>query len=150
MNRALVLVQDADASRQLAHRAATIANATDAELIVARVLDEDDYQSELDDSDSGGDTVDNVSEAEERAEQIAADFAADAFGEFDISYSSLGAVAQLPEAVTDIAEAEGCDHVFIVGRRRSPTGKAIFGDLAQSVILNFDGMVTVLATEDDV
>jgi len=33
--------------------------------------------------------------------------------------------------------------VFVRGRRRSPTGKAVFGDTAQAVILNFDGFVTV-------
>ncbi|WP_222918743.1 universal stress protein [Natrinema sp. SYSU A 869] len=41
-----------------------------------------------------------------------------------------------------------CDHVFIAGRKRSPTGKAIFGDWIQRVLLNFDGAVTVSLEED--
>lgn len=150
MNRALVLVQDSDASGKLAHRAATIADATGAELVVARILDEEEYKEALQDSASSGKTIDSVPKAEERAEQIASEFAAEAFSDLDVSYRSLGAVAQLPDSIPEIAQEEGCDHIYLVGRRRSPTGKAIFGDLAQSVILNFDGMVTVLATEDDV
>lgn len=149
MNRALVVVQDSDASRELARRAGMIANATDSELVVARIVDEAQYQSTLERSASGGQTIESIGEAEERAEQIATEFAADVFGDLDVPYRTLGAIDRLPNAISDIAEAEGCDHVFVVGRRRSPTGKAIFGDLAQSTILNFDGMVTVLATEDE-
>jgi nucleotide-binding universal stress UspA family protein len=46
-----------------------------------------------------------------------------------------------------LAEARhrGCDHVFVTGRKRSPAGKAIFGDVAQRIVLEFDGAVTVLA-----
>lgn len=50
-------------------------------------------------------------------------------------------------ADTVLAEARhrGCDHVFVTGRKRSPAGKAIFGDVAQRIVLEFDGAVTVLA-----
>jgi hypothetical protein len=34
--------------------------------------------------------------------------------------------------------------VFLAGRKRSPTGKALFGDQTQAVILDFDGAVTVI------
>ena len=46
-------------------------------------------------------------------------------------------------AILDAADEHGCDHIFMVGRKRSPTGKALFGDIAQSVMLAFDGQVTV-------
>lgn len=47
------------------------------------------------------------------------------------------------EAIVDIAERTDCDHIFVPGYRRSPTKKAVFGDRAQRVILDFDGYVTV-------
>jgi len=34
--------------------------------------------------------------------------------------------------------------VFLTGKKRSPTGKAVFGDRSQAIILNFDGPVTTL------
>lgn len=51
-------------------------------------------------------------------------------------------------ATLNAAEAHNCDHIFIAGRRRSPTGKAIFGDWVQRVLLNFDGLVTVSLDEE--
>ncbi|MFC7233685.1 universal stress protein [Saliphagus sp. GCM10025308] len=46
-------------------------------------------------------------------------------------------------AILDAAEEHGCDHIFLVGRKRSRTGKALFGSLAQTIMLTFDGQVTV-------
>ena len=43
--------------------------------------------------------------------------------------------------LAEVAEANSCDYVFILGQRRTPAGKVIFGDTAQSVILNFNGYV---------
>lgn len=56
--------------------------------------------------------------------------------------------AQLGE-ITDVAltyAAENqADHLFLIGDKRSPTGKAIFGDDAQQIVLNFDGPTTLFA-----
>lgn len=49
-------------------------------------------------------------------------------------------------ALLDVAAERNCDHVFVLGASRSPAGKALFGDVAQQVALNFDGHVT-LATQ---
>lgn len=47
------------------------------------------------------------------------------------------------DKVIDVAETHECDHIYVTNRGRSPTGKALFGDTAQSIILNFDEFVTV-------
>jgi len=47
------------------------------------------------------------------------------------------------DAILEVARENDCDHVFLVGQRRSPTGKALFGDVTQKVILNFDGEITL-------
>ena len=63
-----------------------------------------------------------------------------------IEFAAEGIVVDDDERADEIvaaAERLGCDHLFIVGRRRSPTGKALFGDVAQRVLLNFEGTVTL-------
>ncbi|MFC6907201.1 universal stress protein [Halalkalicoccus tibetensis] len=49
----------------------------------------------------------------------------------------------IPDIILTEANKRNCDHIFVTGEKRSPTGKAVFGDTAQSIILNFEGPVTV-------
>ena len=63
--------------------------------------------------------------------------------DLDVTYRTIGLVGTVPDDIIATAEELACDHVFVVGGHRSPIGKAVFGDEAQSLILNFDGPITV-------
>ncbi|WP_135851431.1 universal stress protein [Halorussus salinus] len=52
-------------------------------------------------------------------------------------------------AVLDFAEAEDADCICVGGRNRSPAGKAIFGSVSQSVILQADRPVLVTGGETE-
>lgn len=56
--------------------------------------------------------------------------------------AAIASEGDIDDAILSAADRLNCDHIFLVGRKRSPTGKAIFGDVAQRVLLNFDGLVT--------
>jgi nucleotide-binding universal stress UspA family protein len=150
MQRALAVVDDTDAHRKLLKRAGELAAGTGAELILLSILTESEFRD-------GMDTVETIASVEHTgydgseivsaAEQSAIDLATEAFGDLDVEYTSKGVVVEEDEqsdAILQTAEEQDCDHVFVTGRRRSPTGKAIFGDTAQSVILNFNDPVTVV------
>jgi nucleotide-binding universal stress UspA family protein len=149
MERALVVVDDTDPHRKLLREAGELAAGVGADLVLLAILSEEDYEESFE-------TIETISETEgtsygedtvldgERA--FARDFAEDVLDDVAVEYETAAAVAEEGERADQIlgtAEKNGCDHVFIVGRQRSPTGKAIFGDTAQSVILNFDGPVTI-------
>jgi nucleotide-binding universal stress UspA family protein len=51
------------------------------------------------------------------------------------------------ETVLQVARRNDCDHIFLSGGKRSPAGKALFGDVVQAVQLGFDGYVTVRLRE---
>jgi len=56
------------------------------------------------------------------------------------------------DAILDQAEAEDVNSLVLGGRKRSPAGKALFGSVTQSVILNTDRPVVVTGgdeAEDD-
>lgn len=153
MDYGLVVIEDTDADRDLLREAAENASGTGAKLLLLMLLDESEYEHDLETLESIGD-VENVSYGEESilegAKQEANEIASETIDEdFDIEWDVLVDVIeedQRARAVVQASADNGCDHAFILGRQRSPTGKAIFGDFAQRVILNFDGYVTV-ATE---
>ena len=76
------------------------------------------------------------------AETAAAEIAADTFGD-DVKYDVVGIADDSADEILAVADEHDCDHVFIDAQSRTAVGKAVFGDVAQQVILQFDGPVTV-------
>lgn len=149
MERALVVVDDTDSHRKLLREASELAAGVGADLVLLSVLSEDDYEESFE-------TIETISETEgtsygeatvlDGARTFARDLAEETLDGVDVEYETAAAVfeeGERADRILETAEDRDCDHVFIVGRQRSPTGKAIFGDTAQSVILNFDGPVTI-------
>lgn len=149
MDTALVVLPEGE-QIDLLENAGELAAGVDATLFVLSLIDEDEVERNIE-------TLDTISEIEdisygidaastEPARNAARDAAKAAFDE-GVDYEAIGVVVESDKranTIIDVAEDCDCDHVFIAGRQRSPTGKAIFGDVAQSVILNFDGYVTVM------
>jgi nucleotide-binding universal stress UspA family protein len=153
MERALVVVDDTDKHRKLLREAGELAAGVGADLVLLTTLTEDEFAEDAA-------TIETIAEMEhtgfeedagvEAARNFARDTAEDVLDGIDVEFEAIGRVIDENEhadAVLDTAENHDCDHVFITGQRRSPTGKAIFGDAAQRVILNFDGLVTVRTSQ---
>ena len=152
MKRGLVSLKETATHLELLAEAADWVVGADGELVVVWHLDEAEYDGRVD-----------ALESAERAEGVDYDHAAiiegaeaDAREFADSVLSEIGIEPQIEvvvgsektraQRVLDAARDHDCDHVFIVGSARSPTGKAVFGDFAQRVVLNFDGYTT-LTTE---
>jgi nucleotide-binding universal stress UspA family protein len=80
------------------------------------------------------------------------DFSADGAGRFacdlaarvvpDTDYEASGAVGERAGRILAAIRNENCDHVFLLGRRRTSTGKAVFGDAIKRVLLDTSVPVT--------
>lgn len=66
-----------------------------------------------------------------------------------VSVTSLDESGDPAEAITTMAATHQPDLIVLGGRKRSPVGKAIFGSVAQSVILNTDRPVVVTGTDGE-
>lgn len=150
MKRALVLVdaaetedvQPTEASKEITRLAGELAAGVGASLYIIHVTTEDEYLDRLE-SFQSLDVDYDVDTAAKGAQQFAANVANEVLGDVDVDTQPIGRLGDVEEKVLSVADEFDCDHLFVAGRRRSPTGKAIFGDITQSLILNFDGPVTV-------
>lgn len=150
MNRALVVVESTDFASRLVREAGELAAGVDAELELLATMDKDEYEHDLETMSTIADVEGTSYSAEnvrESGRQFAREIARRELEDLDVEYEPLCIVlGDEPESqrIVDTATEHDCDHIFIAGRKRSPTGKAIFGDTAQGVILNFDGIVSVV------
>lgn len=140
MERALVVTDPRPGVVDLLEEAAEFAVGGDATLHLLTVVTEDftdadrDRMHEL----TGG----RYDFSADGAATFAADLAADTLPE-DRPYETSGAVGERAGRILAAQENQECDHVFLLGRRRSPAGKAVFGDATQRVLLDAPVPVTV-------
>lgn len=154
MERILVVVDDTDAHRSLLAEASEVAAATGADIVLFSWMSPSEAEE-------GTDAIESVERMENTSysdpdpvgivRSFATEFGDAVFAEAGVEgvdRETAAVVAEerdLADEIVNAAFANDCDHIYVVGKKRSPTGKAIFGDLAQQVVLNFEGPVTVLA-----
>ena len=146
MERALAVVDAEESTKALVREAGELAAAVDAELVLLHVTTNDEYEETRQTMEGIPNSSVGYSgeKAREGAENFAADIGREVLEGIDVSYESVGALGDEQTEILDTAEEYDCDHLFMAGEKRSPTGKALFGDLTQSIILNFAGPVTVV------
>jgi nucleotide-binding universal stress UspA family protein len=76
--------------------------------------------------------------------------AADVLDEAGVEYEIAETSGDPAEAIIDEADAIDADLVVVGGRKRSPAGKALFGSVTQTVILNAGRPVMVTGVTRDV
>ncbi|WP_121743360.1 universal stress protein [Natronorubrum halophilum] len=150
MERALVVVDDTETHRQLLAEAGAFARNGAAELVVLAWTTPEAAEESVDALEwvekMEGTTFKETDEVS-MTRQFAREFSDDVLGDVDVDVDVEGIVTEeggLDDEILSAADRLACDHIFLVGRKRSPTGKAIFGDVAQRVLLNFDGPVTLV------
>lgn len=146
MERAIAVVEATESAKDLVREAGELAAGVDAELMLVHVTTESEY-SERRESMARIPNIDvnyTVDEALDGAEKFAKDVGRDVLS--DVDYEPVGRLGEKGDEILALAEEREADHIFIAGRKRSPTGKAIFGDVTQRIILEFDGAVTVITT----
>lgn len=140
----MVVIEATEETKNLVAEAADLADGVGADLLLLYVTPEEEFderQGEL--SSIPGVEVDyGVASGVEEAEQFAAAVGEDVLGDAG-DFEPVGRIGDPEDEILSEARASGVDHLFIHGKQRSPAGKAVFGDLAQSIILGFDGPVTV-------
>ena len=121
-NRAEEVVEEANA----------LAEAFDEDLHVINVLTRSEFvELERTNVENTGAALD-IDEVKAVARENAAEAASDLEG----SYESVGLMGDPADRIVEYANDEDASYIVLSPRKRSPTGKALFGSVAQSVLLN--------------
>lgn len=148
MERAIAVVEATESAKDLVREAGELAAGVDAELLLVYGITEREYAESRESMASISDFDVNytVDEAVDGAAKFAENIGREVLADVDVEYETVPRLGEKADEVLAVAEERDADHVFMAGRKRSPTGKALFGDDTQRVILEFDGAVTVLTS----
>ena len=137
---------DADRTDKLASTVIDIAGPAGAEVVVAHVFTDDEYESVVDrlEFDSVAETeADEVADRHTTIRDLRT-----LLNDADIDTSVRGAVGDHGEEIVSLAGMTRADLAVVGGRKRSPAGKAVFGSTAQEVMLNAPCPVTFVRGDE--
>ncbi|SFS11434.1 Nucleotide-binding universal stress protein, UspA family [Halomicrobium zhouii] len=151
MERALVVLETGEDGQTILREASELAAGVDAHLDVLALMTPEEYEEKRESLEAAGKgehttyneraVLDNL---RQRSEGTVEETLDGLDLDWDVVAARLGDSETEADRILQSAEKNDTDHVFLTGKKRSPTGKAVFGDRAQAIILNFDGPVTTL------
>jgi len=137
---------DADRADELASTVVNIAGPAGADVIVAHVFTHDEYETAADRlgfEGVGQADPDQLAQRHKTVKQLQ-----ERLDEADIPTSVQSGVGDHGEEIVGLAEDCAADLIVVGGRKRSPTGKAVFGSVAQKVMLNAPCPVTFVRGDE--
>lgn len=130
----LALVSDTD-NRASTEAALELAGQTNATVVIGAAYDEAEHTSAIDEMDISSPT--DLAQRDQELEAVVS-----RFEEAGIPHEVRGSVGVEGGGHVSLAEEVDADRVFVQERKRSPAGKAVFGSVAQHVLLNAPCPVT--------
>ena len=138
-------VDRGEGRNRIVERGRELADAYDTELHVVHVLSQSDFlELERTSLDESGRAVEM-----DRIREIAREIATEAAEGVADDFTPVGLVGDAPKEILRYASENGAEYVVVGGRKRSPVGKALFGSVTQSVLLNAERPVVAVMAEPE-
>ncbi|MDT3437304.1 universal stress protein [Haloarcula sp. 1CSR25-25] len=137
---------DRDHVERLLDAVIAVAKPADATVYLLHVFTNNEYDQLMDDLDL--DRTSGAIQPDELASRHnSVKTPAEKLSDLEINYEIRGVVGNPDTEVVRIADELNIDQLFIGGASRTPTGKAVFGDHAQQILLNANCPVTYIQRE---
>jgi nucleotide-binding universal stress UspA family protein len=130
----IAAVDQTDRAGLTLREAERLSSAFDEPIHAVHVLTRDDFVSL--ERTSVNQTGQAVSLDDVRA--VAAEIADELLADAGVDGEGVGLVGDPPDEVVEYADAHDADYIVLAGRKRSAVGKAIFGSVTQSVLIESD------------
>jgi nucleotide-binding universal stress UspA family protein len=134
----LAAIDENDRSKAVVEIAADLATTYDQTLVALHVIPQEDFKSYKE-------SIENIPEFQDysltkeagTAKRFAREFVLESVDDFNSeSLEARGRVGDVTNEILSEAASLEPRYLVISGRRRSPTGKAVFGSTAQQILLN--------------
>lgn len=132
--------EDEDRAKRLAETVIDVAEPTGATVVLSHVFTDREFDQVVDRLDF--DPSDSPDASDVASRHVTTRTIAQSLDAADVDYEIRGSIGERGETIVELAKAIEADRVVVGGRRRSPTGKAVFGSTAQEVMLSSPCPVT--------
>lgn len=140
----IAAIDRSDRAPAIIEEAKRLGEVFDEPVEVVHVLTRDEFVSlERTNVSETGDTIPT-----QEVVEIAAEIAAEAIDRSDVEATPVGLLGDPAEEVVDYAADKQASYLVAAGRKRSPVGKALFGSVVQSILLNASCPVVSLRVEE--
>ncbi|TKR28056.1 universal stress protein [Natronomonas salsuginis] len=119
---------------ELAEAVLDVAVPADASVVLLHAFSERAYDEGIEEAGFDPEESPSPDELAKRLEGI--DLLSEALSAADISYDVRGEIGAEGETILQTTKAVDGDLLFISGRKRSPTGKAVFGSTSHRIMMN--------------
>lgn len=136
-------VDRASHARRVVEEAVILANAFDDSIHIVHVLSRSEFvEMEETNVSETGDAIDL-----NRVREIAASVAEEAIKDVNASADAVGLVGDASDEIVRYADENDAKYIVVGARKRSPVGKAVFGSVTQSILLNSRQPVVAIGIE---
>lgn len=141
---AVILSTDSPSSERAIRYGKQLATELAGEVTMIPVYDENKYSGAVQRKAMAGSEVTKLDDVRDTLSESTVEMVEPILTKTDTPWAVEIFIGNLPSELIEKLQEDNFDHLVVPAEQTSPTGKVIFGDLAQSLVLNTDIPTTVI------